>query len=580
MPLIRCLSLFLFLMLVVYQPFVRAQSVLIDEDFSDWEAVSSLSDESGGDAGSGEIDILDVKVSSDSDYLYFYLRADQEFLLQDNDGIALLIDTDNDPDTGEFYQGLGYELIFNFGEREGVFYGAGPQGISSYDIGLVSAPTVTSDTFEFKIDRDIALNGSPLFPTDTIRILFRTRASNGDLAPDHFDDTFFELSEEAYAPEPITLDKFHPEDIRVLSYNVLTDNLFNTEVSGQFERIFQAIQPDIIGLQEVYEHSGEDAAQLMEYFLPGGEGESWYHGDVGNDNLIVSLYPVVRQQAIMGNAAYLLDAGETELLVVVAHPPCCNNDDGRQEEFDAIMSFIRDSKSGQAFDIAEDTPILVIGDMNLVGDRRQVETLLTGDIVDEGQFGPDFKPDWDESNLEDAIPLNPGLPTTFTWYREVSSFGAGRLDYIVYSGSVWELQNSYSLFTPALPEEVLTAYGLQGDDSIIASDHLPLVADFRPVTATSVPESSEIPEEIQLQQNYPNPFNPSTTIQYQLAEQSMVTLEIFDLHGKRMKTLVHQQQSPGAYTTRWDARNQASGLYLLRLKAGNEILNRKMLLVK
>jgi exonuclease III len=533
-----------------------------------------------GDADGGAIDILDLKVSSDSEYIYFYISTDQEFLLQDNPGLTILIDSDNDSNTGQSFAGIGYDLRYNLGGRSGEILGTASEEINSYDIGLVSAPTVSSDTFEFKIDRNSMTGGNELFASQTIKFAFRTQSSNGDLAPDNPIDLNYILSDEQYQSGPISLDKLNPEDTRVLSYNVLRDNLFDTNVQAPFERIFKAIDPDIIGLQEVYNNSGAQAASLIEDFLPSENGESWYHGDVGNDNLIVSRFPVIDQKAVSGNAAYLLDLSSTKLLVVVAHPPCCTNDEGRQEEFDAIMSFIRDSQSGLEFNLAEDIPIFIIGDMNLVGLNRQVETLLSGDIADEGRFGSDFNPDWDGTSFEDARPENPGSPTTFTWYNQNSSFSAGRLDYIVYSGSVWEIQNRFSLFTPALSDDMLTDNSLQKDDTIVASDHLPLVADFRPKMSTSILSPSETPSDIKLHQNFPNPFNPTTTIRYSLPNRGMVTLEVFGMTGRKIANLVQEVQPAGEHAVTWEAGNEASGLYFIRLSANKKTVTGKMMLLK
>ena len=64
--------------------------------------------------------------------------------------------------------------------------------------------------------------------------------------------------------------------------------------------------------------------------------------------------------------------------------------------------------------------------------QEQLETLITGNIFDEFSFGSDFTPDWDGNNLLDSQPYVPGLPMSYTWYSEFSSFSPGKLDYIVY----------------------------------------------------------------------------------------------------------------------------------------------------
>jgi hypothetical protein len=74
--------------------------------------------------------------------------------------------------------------------------------------------------------------------------------------------------------------------------------------------------------------------------------------------------------------------------------------------------------------------------------------------------------------------LTTSLPYTFTWYNDFGKYSAGRLDYIIYTGSVMSLQNSLALWTPAMTNTALTAAGLQKEDIPSASDHLPVIADF------------------------------------------------------------------------------------------------------
>ncbi|GAB5407695.1 MAG: hypothetical protein BalsKO_00600 [Balneolaceae bacterium] len=399
--------------------------------------------------------------------------------------------------------------------------------------------------------------------------------------PDNGSSTLtYTFNQETYTNENYSLEKESQSDLRILSYNVERDNLFNPSVKDNFRRIFQAIEPDIIGLEEVYDNSGQQAAALIEEFLPSDQDEQWYSGDTGNDNLIVSRFPVLKQTSIAGNAAYLLDLGDTELLTIVAHPPCCSNDENRQLEIDEFMAFVRDSKNGLEFDIKENTPIIIMGDMNLVGLAQQQATLLTGDIVNEVRFGSDFNPDWDGTPLEDLKPKNPDLPTTITWYSESSSFGAGRLDYIVYSGSVLEAKNSFSLFTPEMNPESLTAYGLEKDDVVLASDHLPLVGDFVLKTLTSSEVNSEKPQGFELYQNYPNPFNPSTVISFQLEKPSKITLTIFDALGRVVETLFEGNKGSGNHTITFDAKSLPSGLYYYMLSVDNFSISRKMMLIK
>jgi glycosidase len=99
---------------------------------------------------------------------------------------------------------------------------------------------------------------------------------------------------------------------------------------------------------------------------------------------------------------------------------------------------------------------------------------------------------------------------------------------------------------------------------------------------TSVQESLNdvVPDRYHLQQNYPNPFNPSTTINYQLAGNSEVTLKVYDMLGREVATLVEGRKSAGSYSVRFNASSLSSGMYIYRLQAGGKVFTQKMMLIK
>jgi hypothetical protein len=99
--------------------------------------------------------------------------------------------------------------------------------------------------------------------------------------------------------------------------------------------------------------------------------------------------------------------------------------------------------------------------------------------------------------------------------------------------------------------------------------------------STSIEDNSlPIPIIVELHQNYPNPFNPLTTISYSLTEPSHVLLEIYNLLGQRVEVVVDKRMNPGSYTQVWQASNAPSGVYFLRIKAGDFEDTRKMVLLK
>ncbi len=83
-----------------------------------------------------------------------------------------------------------------------------------------------------------------------------------------------------------------------------------------------------------------------------------------------------------------------------------------------------------------------------------------------------------------------------------------------------------------------------------------------------------------LNQNYPNPFNPSTSISYTLPKNGSVKLEVFDVTGRLVSTIVDQRQTAGYYSLSFDGSNLASGIYFYRLKTANQTKIRKMTLIK
>ena len=80
--------------------------------------------------------------------------------------------------------------------------------------------------------------------------------------------------------------------------------------------------------------------------------------------------------------------------------------------------------------------------------------------------------------------------------------------------------------------------------------------------------------------NYPNPFNPTTTINYQLLENSFVTIKIYDMLGEEITTLVNESKSAGYHNITFDASRLTSGIYIYTINAGKFIQSKKMLLMK
>lgn len=473
---------------------LTSQQIILDESFDDWESQAYSYFDKDGDGNSKGIDITNVGISNDENYLFIYFDLNTEINIQQNNNLTIFIDTDNNVSTGISRYGIGADLEYYLGSRNGRYYkGSSVFQVFHNQLGLVTSPTVTGSKFEICLLRKFNYSSNQANMSDIIKVVISDEEVAGDRAPDNNGGYSFEFDKsKKFIPKGFTIKKERADYLRVMSYNVLRDNLFESGLQQNYRRIFKALIPDIIGFCEIYDNSSDQTAALIESYLPSSGNHKWYHAGVSPDIRVVSRYPIINSRSIDGNGAFLIDLGKSKLVFIVAHLPCCENENQRQHEVDNIMSFVRGIKFGiSSFQVPQNTPVIIVGDMNLVGYRQQQQTFLTGNIVNNNTFGPDFDPDWDDSVLEDATPHTTNMPVTFTWNSDFGSYSAGRLDYVIYSGSVAESKNSFALWPLTLTNEQLSASGLQRDDVHIASDHLPVICDFFiPGFSTSTSENS------------------------------------------------------------------------------------------
>ena len=108
------------------------------------------------------------------------------------------------------------------------------------------------------------------------------------------------------------------------------------------------------------------------------------------------------------------------------------------------------------------------------------------------------------------------------------------------------------------------------DESLLAKDNLKPISYKGSLAVT----------EYVLEQNYPNPFNPITIIKFQLPKEGVVTLKVYDILGREVKTLVDEFKESGKYEVTFDATELASGVYIYKITSGGYVSSKKMLLVK
>ncbi|MCK4342039.1 MAG: endonuclease/exonuclease/phosphatase family protein, partial [Phycisphaerae bacterium] len=304
-------------------------------------------------------------------------------------------------------------------------------------------------------------------------------------------------------------------DLRLVSYNILWNHIFedvSPSNAAKFARLITALDPDILALQEIGVHprdrnkpgvksrTAEEVRAVMNEIAPLPDGASW-HAFQGYDNVIVSKYPLkeTRTSTIPKGqrdlAIALVDLPDEDFnidfYVLNNHYKCCNgekNDPKRQQQSDAIVSWLRDARTpGGEIDLPAGTAFAVVGDLNIVGSFQPVQTLIEGDIIDEEHYGKDFPLDWDDTSLVDPHPRhNIAGPDDYTWRNDHSDYEPGRIDFIIYTDSVLAAVQTFVLNTTTMSNEDLRAAGLQRRDICADTryedfDHLPLVADFRVV---------------------------------------------------------------------------------------------------
>lgn len=462
------------------EPPTHPALISIDGAFDDWSSVDLLHDDPDGDGG--RVDLQDLSVAHDDSFLFVRFRIGSRISLQERNDIELRIDTDADATTGD---ADGADVSWTFGDRSGAVYAETSRNITHADIGLASLPTVASETYEIALARSSTPGGQDwLKDGDTLCLSLQ---SGSDRMPDESRACYTITGRPERTDSPMTEIPASNGGIRLMSYNVERDALFTSGPAASYQRIFDAVAPDVFALQEVYENDAETTRRRIAELTNTSPG-AWYTAKAGLDLVLVSRFEVLDTHTIPGfedyeSAAHLLDTNAAlgrPLLLINMHPPCCSGGDPssdvkRQRVVDAVAAFLRSTRRGTGpMDVPEQTPVAVVGDMNFVGDPQQPATLAEGTIINRSLFGESSSPDWDNTSFADVNPPQTGAPLHVTWVDPESRFPPGRLDFAFISDSVLRAENAFVLETAYLPAST----GLSPDDTRTASDHLPIVLDL------------------------------------------------------------------------------------------------------
>ena len=467
----------------LFSRLIAGHPINIDGQFHDWDNVGIAYSDMEGDGMSA--DFGDVKITYDMEFLFIYFNFHNgEYLMQDGNAFHLYIDADNNASTGLDFHGIGAELDWTFGQREGVFYiNGGSEIIWQNDLTLRIGPTITSTEFEIAISREsdvLTLNESQVLAEG--KIVIAEAPPNSDTVPNEDGGIYFSIGEDTVPlPEPIPLERKHEDDIRIVTYNTWNDGFLDEERQPHFKRIIQALDPDVIALQEHWDWDEID--DIIQSWFP---DEPWYASWTHRDMVVLSRFSIIDDASLISSGrtmGALLDTEEElgkNLLIVNSHLSCCASNEDRQQQVDEFLSVWREwiSNENGPFNLEDETPFVHVGDFNFVGYRQQVETIRIGDIVDENEYGEDFLPDWDNTAVVDLFSRHTHKRMGYTWRSDGSSFNPGKLDYIFYSDATIDTGRHFTLNTLAMEEATLMEYGLEWDDTQEASDHLPRVFDI------------------------------------------------------------------------------------------------------
>lgn len=465
-----------------------ALAVNPDGNIEEWAALHPIVSDPVGDAPEGRLDLGGLWLANDGDYLAVVLEAGRETILQNvpdepiGNDLELWIDGDNNAETGRLEGNLGADLVISFGRKRAThIHGAIEETYNLNEAGLVFGPTHSSDQFEMRLPKNLRPRNAepiPIVTGDTIRLFFRE--VDGDRLPDAESVSYSYSTETASPVEPIALDRLDAKDIRFLCHNVEhTGPMKNPE---PFKRFLRATEPDIVSYQETWDWTVENGRDFVASVLDPAPGGEWHAAKV-EGNVTISRWPIYEAADVMENLVVYIDLpsdrSKRDLVLFNAHTPCCGNNDGRDEEHDAISSTWRKLMTGTGpFPIFPEDPMVALGDFNMVGFRRQLDTILNGEIIDELRFGSSFEPGRAEGSLRHVSFRHTHSRVSYTWRRDRSDFAPGKLDYLFYTGDAMELKKAYALYTDEMPLSVLNGHGLQLTDSSTASDHLVLIADF------------------------------------------------------------------------------------------------------
>lgn len=394
---------------------------------------------------------------------------------------------------------------------------------------------------------------------------------------------------------------FAQVNFRVVTYNALKyPDSNNGNRKQYFHTVFDAVNPDVVLVQELISEAGADSL-LHALNANGQEYESVpFINGADTDNMLyfrTSKVGFISQDTIKTDvreiSEYVVTIGGNEVRFFVCHLKASQGAENEQErlaEVTILRAYLNTLPAG--------TELIIAGDMNLYTSDEPAYKKFVDDEGDNGRcedlVGPAGVGNWHDNS--DYIPYH-----TQSSRADVVGSGASggiddRFDFIftnfgINNGTGIEyVENTYTSFgndNNHFNQSVNDGNNSMVPDSVAdalyyASDHLPVYADFVSLEPTNSDDNtSEISATLLLRQNYLNPLSPSVTVSYTLPISDFVILEILDMQGRKIQTLVSEYQKAATYTVNFNAGNLSSSLFFCKLELGNGLVEtKKMFLIR
>jgi endonuclease/exonuclease/phosphatase family metal-dependent hydrolase len=484
--------------------------IVLDSLFDDWRSLKPVTADPVGDAPTAFVDLGEVRVNVDDNFVHFLVDFGRTVNVQGLDGTAMLVlNADGGDESGvAMHEVLGVDIIIDLSPLSADHPGAPGRGIglrsttytpdsnnpalpplNPYDIHFAFAPTHAGRRIEFRIGRGVFPKLPPLF----LGRGFTGQVIFSDLTGSIQDET--EAFTIALPPRPAgastqPADAGQPTDplarapgtqARIMNWNVERSAMIaNPDV---FVRVFNTLKPDVVLLQELTDKTTLDELRAFaSHILPNdpSDGGQWHVmiGQGGGDLRcgIVSRFPLTavppldpmtmisRPDRTVRALGALIDVAGRPLLATSLHLKCCgrlgsSEDQTRLEEVAAVHRALT-----AACEELKPQALLIAGDFNLVGSRDPLEQLVTA-------------LDLDGSPLEIVDAYQIDGRSNATWADRDQPFVPGRLDYALFSDSSLVIRGCFVYDAFDLAPRWCEVHGAQTRDTSSASDHLPVVFD-------------------------------------------------------------------------------------------------------